>query len=161
MTSASAHTELGGLAFSKGDKVVMWCVSGNRDESAISEPDRFLVDLTRPRSQLSYGAGIHRCGGADLQPRVLWEEILRRDRADPGCGTARTRLVESPQGFPVNAGTLATSCDPLDNHWPPLRIETAVSDKYPLPSSDPVSLGFAAARPLSGRTCRLCAGRRD
>ena len=60
----------------------MWYVSGNRDESAIPEPDRFLVDRTRPRAHLSYGAGIHRCVGerlADLQLRVLWEEILRRD----------------------------------------------------------------------------------
>jgi cytochrome P450 len=60
----------------------MWYVSGNRDESAIPEPDRFLVDRARPRAHLSYGAGIHRCVGerlADLQLRVLWEEILRRD----------------------------------------------------------------------------------
>jgi cytochrome P450 len=60
----------------------MWYVSGNRDESAIPEPDRFLVDRARRRAHLSYGAGIHRCVGerlADLQLRVLWEEILRRD----------------------------------------------------------------------------------
>jgi cytochrome P450 len=80
--TATRDTELGGHAIRKRDKVVMWYVSGNRDESAISEPDRFLVDRARPRAHLSYGAGIHRCVGerlADLQLRVLWEEILRRD----------------------------------------------------------------------------------
>jgi cytochrome P450 len=80
--TATRDTELGGRAIRGGDKVVMWYVSGNRDESAIPEPERFLVDRARPRSHLSYGAGIHRCVGerlADLQLRVLWEEILRRD----------------------------------------------------------------------------------
>jgi cytochrome P450 len=80
--TATRDAELGGHAIRKGDKVVMWYVSGNRDESAIAEPDRFRVDRARPRAHLSYGAGIHRCVGerlADLQLRVLWEEILRRD----------------------------------------------------------------------------------
>ena len=79
--TATRDTKLGGLAIRKGDKVVMWYVSGNRDESAIPEPDRFVVDRDRPRAHLSYGAGIHRCVGerlADLQLRVLWEEIVRR-----------------------------------------------------------------------------------
>jgi len=79
--TATRDTKLGGFAIRKGDKVVMWYVSGNRDESAIPEPDRFLVDRDRPRTHLSYGAGVHRCVGerlADLQLRVLWEEILRR-----------------------------------------------------------------------------------
>jgi cytochrome P450 len=79
--TATRDTELGGHAIRKGDKVVMWYVSGNRDESAIPEPDRFLIDRARPRAHMSYGAGIHRCVGerlADLQLRVLWEEILRR-----------------------------------------------------------------------------------
>jgi cytochrome P450 len=69
-------------AIKQGDKVVMWYVSGNRDETAIDNPDAFIVDRSRPRQHLSYGAGIHRCVGdrlADLQLRILWEEILRRD----------------------------------------------------------------------------------
>ena len=80
--TATQETELGGLAIGKGDKVVMWYVSGNRDESVIDKPDAFIVDRAKPRQHLSYGAGIHRCVGerlADLQLRVLWEEILRRD----------------------------------------------------------------------------------
>jgi len=55
---------------------------GQRDESVIDRPDAFIVDREKPRQHLSYGAGIHRCTGdrlADLQLRVLWEEILARD----------------------------------------------------------------------------------
>jgi cytochrome P450 len=80
--TAVADAELGGKSIRTGDKVVMWYVSGNRDESAIETPDRFIVDRPRPRQHLSYGAGIHRCVGdrlADLQLRILWEEILTRD----------------------------------------------------------------------------------
>jgi cytochrome P450 len=60
----------------------MWYVSGNRDESVIDRADHFTIDRAKPRQHLSYGAGIHRCVGdrlADLQLRILWEEILARD----------------------------------------------------------------------------------
>ena len=64
--------ELGGKLIKKGDKVVMWYVSGNRDEEAIENPNKFIIDRERPRSHLSYGFGIHRCVGnrlADLSIR--------------------------------------------------------------------------------------------
>jgi cytochrome P450 len=80
--TATRDTELAGQHIRQGDKVVMWYVSGNRDESAIENPDAFIVDRAKPRQHLSYGAGIHRCVGdrlADLQLRILWEEILARD----------------------------------------------------------------------------------
>ena len=80
--TATRDTELAGQHIRQGDKVVMWYVSGNRDESAIESPDAFVVDRAKPRQHLSYGAGIHRCVGdrlADLQLRILWEEILARD----------------------------------------------------------------------------------
>lgn len=73
--------ELGGKLIKKGDKVVMWYVSGNRDEEAIENPNKFIIDRERPRSHLSYGFGIHRCVGnrlADLQLEILWEEIMKR-----------------------------------------------------------------------------------
>ena len=60
----------------------MWYVSGNRDEAAIDEPDSFRVDRPRARQHLGFGAGIHRCVGdrlAEMQLRILWEEILKRD----------------------------------------------------------------------------------
>ena len=56
----------------------MWYLSGNRDEAAIPEPKRFIVDRERPRQNLSFGFGIQRCAGnrlAELQLKILWEEI--------------------------------------------------------------------------------------
>jgi cytochrome P450 len=79
--TATADTELSGKHIKKGDKLAMWYLSGNRDAAAIREPDRFIVDRERPRQHLSFGFGIHRCVGnrlAELQLKILWEEILRR-----------------------------------------------------------------------------------
>ncbi len=73
--------ELGGQTIRKGDKVVMWYVSGNRDAEAIETPDAFIIDRERPRQHLSFGFGIHRCVGnrlAELQLRIVWEEIMKR-----------------------------------------------------------------------------------
>jgi len=78
---ANQDVELGGKTIKAGDKVVMWYVSGNRDETAIERPNDFIVDRARPRHHLSFGFGIHRCMGnrlAEMQLRVLWEEILKR-----------------------------------------------------------------------------------
>ena len=79
--TALCDTELAGKKIRKGDKVVMWYVSGNRDPEAIENPDSFIIDRARPRHHLSFGFGIHRCVGnrlAELQLRILWEEILKR-----------------------------------------------------------------------------------
>ncbi len=74
--------EIGGKQIRAGDKVVMWYISGNRDEDAIDWPNEFLVDRARPRQHLSFGFGIHRCVGnrlAELQLCILWEEMLKRN----------------------------------------------------------------------------------
>ena len=79
--TAVADHEIGGHTIRKGDKVVMWYVSGNRDETAIEDPNAFIIDRERPRQHLSFGFGIHRCVGnrlAEMQLRVIWEEILKR-----------------------------------------------------------------------------------
>lgn len=79
--TALADALLGGKQILKGDKVVMWYLSGNRDEQAIDQADRFIIDRARPRQHVAFGFGIHRCVGnrlAELQLKVLWEEILRR-----------------------------------------------------------------------------------
>jgi cytochrome P450 len=79
--TALADTQLAGKQIKKGDKLAMWYLSGNRDEAAIPSPDRFIVDRERPRQHLSFGFGIHRCVGnrlAELQLKILWEELLRR-----------------------------------------------------------------------------------
>ena len=79
--TAVEDIELGGKTIRKGDKVVMWYISGNRDEAAIEQPDEFIIDRARPRQHLSFGFGIHRCVGnrlAEMQLTILWEEILKR-----------------------------------------------------------------------------------
>ena len=78
---ALSDYEIGGKQIKKGDKVVMWYVSGNRDDEVIDNPNAYLIDRERPRQHLSFGFGIHRCVGnrlAELQLRVIWEEIMKR-----------------------------------------------------------------------------------
>jgi cytochrome P450 len=82
--TATRDAELAGKSIKQGDKVVMWYVSGNRDEAAIEEPERFRVGRPKARQHLAFGAGIHRCVGdrlAEMQLKILWEEILKRDLA--------------------------------------------------------------------------------
>ncbi len=70
-----------GKHIKKGDKVVMWYVSGNRDEEVIDNPDEFIIDRPKARHHVSFGFGIHRCMGnrvAEMQLRILWEEIMKR-----------------------------------------------------------------------------------
>ena len=79
--TAKFDTELGGKQIKQGDKVVMWYVSGNRDPDGIDRPNEFIIDRPRARQHLSFGFGIHRCMGnrlAEMQLRILWEEILQR-----------------------------------------------------------------------------------
>jgi len=80
--TALCDAEIGGKRIRQGDKVVMWYVSGNRDETMIPDADRFIIDRAKPRQHLAFGYGIHRCVGArlaELQLTILWEEILARD----------------------------------------------------------------------------------
>ena len=73
--------EIGGKQIKEGDKVVMWYLSGNRDDTVIDKADQFIVDRNNPRHHLSFGFGIHRCMGnrlAELQLRIIWEEIHKR-----------------------------------------------------------------------------------
>jgi cytochrome P450 len=70
-----------GQAMKAGDKVVMWYVSGNRDERAFEDPDRLMIDRPNARGHVSFGYGVHRCMGnrlGEMQLRVLWEELLKR-----------------------------------------------------------------------------------
>src|SRR5690348_13126586 len=78
--TATADTELHGQKIKEGEKVVMWYVSSNRDESRYEDPDRF--DLRRKAEHQAFGAGgRHFCLGtalARLELRVMFEETLRR-----------------------------------------------------------------------------------
>ncbi|MDP1736707.1 MAG: cytochrome P450 [Caulobacter sp.] len=79
--TALEDIEFGGKLIRKGDKVVMWYVSGNRDDTVIDRPNEYIIDRERPRQHISFGFGIHRCVGnrlAELQLQIIWEEILKR-----------------------------------------------------------------------------------
>lgn len=79
--TATRDLEFRGQQLRKGDKIAMWYVSGNRDERVIPDPNRFWIDRPNARHHLSFGFGLHRCMGnrlAEMQLRVLWEEIMQR-----------------------------------------------------------------------------------
>ena len=80
--TATRDVVLADQAIREGDRVVLWYVSANRDETAIDEPNRFVIDRPKPNKHMAFGAGIHRCVGdrlATLQLRILWEEIVDQD----------------------------------------------------------------------------------
>ena len=79
--TALEDTEIAGTKIAKGDKIAMWYVSGNRDDTVIENPNELVIDRERARQHLSFGFGIHRCVGnrlAEMQLRIVWEEILKR-----------------------------------------------------------------------------------
>ncbi|MBI1889561.1 MAG: cytochrome P450 [Burkholderiales bacterium] len=100
--TALVDTVLGGKAIKKGDKVIMWYLSGNRDAEAIESPNSFIIDRKRPRQHLSFGFGIHRCLGnrlAEMQLRILWEEILERFPAIELAGEPKRTFSNFVHGF--------------------------------------------------------------
>lgn len=79
--TATADTELEGQTIRAGDKLALWYVSANRDESVFHEADRIIVDRENARRHLAFGHGIHRCVGArlaELQIGILLEEMAAR-----------------------------------------------------------------------------------
>jgi len=79
--TTTRDVELNGRKIAKGEKVVLWFVSGNYDDAVIERPNDFWIDRPSVRNHLSFGAGIHRCMGnrlAEMQLRILWEEALQR-----------------------------------------------------------------------------------
>lgn len=79
--TALEDVEMHGKTIKKGDQIAMWYASGNRDERQFERPNDFWIERPNVRRHLSFGFGIHRCVGnrlAELQLRVLWEELLAR-----------------------------------------------------------------------------------
>jgi len=79
--TAVRDVELGGHTIKKGERVIMWYVSGNRDEDVFANGDDFIIDRKNARNHMAFGFGIHRCMGnhvAEMQLRIIWEEILKR-----------------------------------------------------------------------------------
>ena len=79
--TANNDCVIGGKQIKAGDQLVMWYLSGNRDEDVFERAEELIIDRENARNHLSFGFGIHRCMGnrlAEMQLRVLWEEILKR-----------------------------------------------------------------------------------
>jgi cytochrome P450/predicted MFS family arabinose efflux permease len=150
--TATRDIELGGKTIAKGDKVVMWYVSGNRDETAIENPDRFIIDRERPRQHMSFGFGIHRCVGnrlAELQLRVLWEEILKRYPTIQVVGEPvhlANPFVKGYSSLPVQippSEALPARSAPAEIRRPPERPTLHRQPKRVLASATAVSAGAA------------------
>lgn len=89
--TAVNDVQVGGKTIHKGDKVVMWYYSGNRDTAVFDDPNELNIERKNVRQHLSFGFGVHRCLGmrlAELQLKILWEEILAR--------WSRIEVVEEP-----------------------------------------------------------------
>jgi cytochrome P450 len=105
--TATRDAELGGKQIKKGDKVVMWYVSANRDEAMFEDPDAFRIDRANARQHLAFGIGVHFCMGsrlAEMQLRVLWEETLERFRQVELVGEpvrVRSNFVRGYTDLPV------------------------------------------------------------
>ncbi len=79
--NAICDTELMGQQIKAGDKVVLWYISGNRDESVFPDADSYDLTRENARRHLAFGYGVHRCVGArlaELQLRILLEELQAR-----------------------------------------------------------------------------------
>src|SRR5260370_16952005 len=105
-------SEFRGKELRKGDKVVRWYVSGNRDDEVIDRPYEFIIDRARPRTHISFGFGIHRCVGirlAELQLKIIWEEILKRFDHIEVVGEPKRVYSSFVKGYETLPGRIAGS----------------------------------------------------
>ena len=99
--------EVGGKTMRAGDKVVMWYVSGNRDETVFDDADTLIIDRPNARQHVSFGFGIHRCMGnrlAEMQLRIVWEEIVKRFSRIEVTGPEsrlKSNFIRGIRGLPV------------------------------------------------------------
>ncbi len=79
--TATQDTEIDGQKIREGDKLALWYLSANRDESVFPQADKIIVGRENARRHLAFGHGIHRCVGArlaELQIGILMEEMAKR-----------------------------------------------------------------------------------
>lgn len=94
--TATRDTEIAGQSIAKGDKVVLWYVSGNRDEAVYADPDRFDIERI-PRNHVGFGTGQHVCVGsrlAEMQLRVVFAMLAER--------VCQFELLATPRRFRSN-----------------------------------------------------------
>lgn len=105
--TALADIDFEGHKIKRGDRVVMWYISGNRDTDVFDHPEDLDLDRHNIRSHLSFGFGIHRCMGgrlAEMQQRIVWEELLKRmDEIEISGAVVRNRsnLIRGYKEIPV------------------------------------------------------------
>jgi len=105
--TATRDCELAGKRIRRGDKVVMWYVSANRDDAVFERPDELWIERPNARQHLAFGLGVHFCMGsrlAEMQLRVLWEETLARFREVEVVGApkrVRSNFVKGYERLPV------------------------------------------------------------
>jgi cytochrome P450 len=105
--TATRDATLAGKQIARGDKVVMWYVSANRDEAVFERPNEFRIDRPNARQHLAFGIGVHFCMGsrlAEMQLRVVWEEVLARFREVEVVGPprrVRSNFVKGYSHLPV------------------------------------------------------------
>ena len=79
--TATRDVEVGGQLIREGEKIVMWYISGNRDESVFPDAERFDVTRENARRHIAFGHGIHRCVGArlaEVQIAAVIDELVSR-----------------------------------------------------------------------------------
>ncbi len=105
--SLTQDFEFEGKQMKAGDKVVLWYISGNRDESVHENADQLIIDRPNARHHVSFGFGIHRCMGnrlAEMQLRVIWEEIMKRFSHIEVTGPEtrlKSNFIRGIRGLPV------------------------------------------------------------
>ena len=105
--TATRDFEFQGKTIRKGDRVVMWYVSGNRDDEVIERPYDYIIDRARPRQHLSFGFGIHRCVGNRLAELQLPDHLGGDPQALPGgapAGGAAPELLDLREGVRGDEG---------------------------------------------------------
>jgi len=100
--TALEDIEFQGQQIKAGDRIALWYLSANRDAEVIPDADKFIIDRENPRRHLSFGYGIHHCMGsmlAEMQLKVLWEEILQRFDRIEVTGEPKRTLSNFVHGF--------------------------------------------------------------
>ena len=119
--TANQDVELRGKKIRKGEQLLMWYISGNRDEEVIDNPSAFIIDRPKARHHLSFGFGIHRCMGnrlAEMQLRIVWEEVLKRFHKVEVVGEPerlRSSFVRGITNLPVQVHPLQLNTGTLSN----------------------------------------------
>ncbi|MDE2411116.1 MAG: cytochrome P450 [Sphingomonadales bacterium] len=100
--TATADADLFGNAVKAGDKLILWYISGNRDETVFENPNKLILDRENARRHVAFGYGIHRCVGArlaELQLKILMEEMHKRRMRVHVTGKAERVRANFVHGF--------------------------------------------------------------